>query len=92
MIKSVLRQMFKPKSWIKLPAVSVALMQSLDTNIPVFLWPRLGLALLRSGPDGIDSRTLTREQVTPWVTPEGAQVLLPNWEAINPILMEMFGE
>lgn len=92
MIKSVLRQMFKPKSWIKLPAVSVALMQSLDTNIPVFLWPRLGLALLRSGPDGIDNRTLTREQVTPWVTPEGAQVLLPNWEAINPILMEMFGE
>jgi hypothetical protein len=64
----------------------------LDTNLPVFLWPRLGLAVLRAGPDGIDSRTINREMVYPWTTNEGANVLLPNWDAINPVLLEMFGE
>jgi len=66
--------------------------QSVDTNIPAYLWPRLGLAVLRAGPDGIDNRTITREMVNPWTTDLGANVLLPNWDAINPVLMEMFAE
>jgi LCP family protein required for cell wall assembly len=92
LLKAAFRQMLKPRSWPKIPAMIAALMQSVDTNLPVFLWPRLGLALVRAGPDGIDSRTLTRDHVTPWTTPGGANVLLPNWEAINPVLLEMFGE
>ncbi len=92
LLKAAFRQMLKPRSWPRIPAMFAALMQSVDTNLPVFLWPRLGLALLRAGPDGIDSRTLTRDHVTPWTTPGGANVLLPNWEAINPVLLEMFGE
>jgi LCP family protein required for cell wall assembly len=92
LLKAAFQQMLKPKSWLKLPAVIAAFMQSIDTNLPVTLWPRLGFALLRAGPGGIDNRTLTREQVTPWTTSEGANVLLPNWDAINPILMELFGE
>jgi len=91
-IKAAFQQMLKPSSWSRVPAVYVALMQSLDTNLPVYLWPRLGLALLRAGPDGIDSRTLTRDHVIPWTTPGGANVLLPNWDAINPVLLGMFGE
>jgi len=54
--------------------------------------PRLGLALIRVGPDGIDNRVITREMVNPFTTSEGAQVLAPNWGKINPVLMEMFGE
>ena len=50
------------------------------------------MALLRAGPDGIDNRTITREMVNPWTTDQGANVLLPNWDAINPVLLEMFGE
>lgn len=92
LLKAAFRQMLTPSSWSHLPAVYTAFLQSVDTNIPFYLWPRLGLALLRAGPEGINSRTLTREEVTPWTTPGGANVLLPNWDKINPILMEMFGE
>lgn len=91
LIKAIAKQALSPASWIHLPAFYNAVMNSLDTDLPVVLWPRLALALIRSGVDGIDSRTLTREQVTPWTTSEGANVLLPNWDAIRPMVTEMFG-
>jgi LCP family protein required for cell wall assembly len=91
-IKSAFRQMLNPLKWPRLPAVLLALSHSIDTNVPAWQWPRLGLALLRLGPGGIDSRTITREMVTPFVTDQGADVLLPNWDRINPVLMEMFGQ
>jgi polyisoprenyl-teichoic acid--peptidoglycan teichoic acid transferase len=91
LMKAAFAQMLNPLYYPRLPAVAVAIMDSLETNVPVWLWPRLGLALVRAGPGGIDNRTLTREMITPWLTPGGAQVLLPNWESINPLLSEMFG-
>lgn len=92
LFKAAFRQMLNPASWNRIPAVAAAALESVDTNLPVWLWPRLGLALLRAGPDGIDNRTLDREIVTPFTTSGGANVLLPNWERINPLLQEMFGE
>ena len=92
LLRAAFNQMLKPASWPRFPALIATILQSVDTNLPVFLWPRLGLAVLRAGPDGIDSRTINRDMVYPWTTNEGANVLLPNWEAINPVLLEMFGE
>jgi LCP family protein required for cell wall assembly len=91
LIRSMFTQMLRPTSWTHIPAVSTAVWNAMDTNIPVWQWPRLGLALVRSGPGGIDSRTLNRDLVTPWITDEGANVLLPNWDAIDPVVQEMFG-
>lgn len=91
-IKSALRQMLNPVEWPRLPAVLLALSHSVDSNVPIWQWPRLGLALLRLGPSGIDSRTITREMVTPYVTDQGADVLLPNWDRINPLLKDMFSQ
>jgi polyisoprenyl-teichoic acid--peptidoglycan teichoic acid transferase len=91
-IKSAFRQLLNPLKWPRLPVVLLALSHSVDTNVPIWQWPRLGLALLRLGPAGIDSRTIMREMVTPFVNDQGADVLLPNWERINPVLMEMFGQ
>jgi len=92
LLKAAFAQMLNPASYPRIPAVTTAILQSLDTNVPVWLWPRLGLALLRAGPGGIDNRTLNREMITPWQTPGGARVLLPNWEQINPLLTELFGQ
>lgn len=92
LLKAAFKQMLNPLSWVRIPAVAGVFFRSVDTNIPVFLWPRLGLAVLRAGPDGIDNRTITREMVNPWTTDQGANVLLPIWDAINPVLLEMFGE
>jgi polyisoprenyl-teichoic acid--peptidoglycan teichoic acid transferase len=90
--KSVFSQLLSPLKWFRLPAVLVAAARSIDTNLPIWLWPRLGFTLLRMGPGRIDSRSIFREMVTPTITDQGADVLLPNWEQINPLLLEMFGQ
>jgi LCP family protein required for cell wall assembly len=91
LIKAAARQVLKPKTWLRLPAAAAAFFQVMDTNLPAWQWPRLAVALLRAGASGIDNRTLTRDMVTPFTTNQGANVLLPNWEAINPVVEEMFG-
>jgi polyisoprenyl-teichoic acid--peptidoglycan teichoic acid transferase len=91
-LRSVWRQILKPTTWPRLPLVLAALARTMDTDIPVWLWPRLGLALLRVGPDSLDARDITREMVTPFVTSQGAQVLGPRWDQINPVLMQIFGQ
>ncbi len=91
-MKAALQQMLNPLSWGRLPLVVVAATRSIDTNIPAWLWPRLGFALLRAGPDGIDSRIIDREMVIPTITQDGANILIPDWSKINPVLSEMFGQ
>lgn len=90
LIRSLAIELLKPESWSKLPDVAQAATISIDTNVPFWLWPRLGVAVLRSGADGIDSRTIQREMVTPFVTEGGAQVLQPQWDQIDPMVQEMF--
>lgn len=90
-VRELWEQFLQPGSWVRLPRVLITLMQSMDTNLPVWQWPRLAVALLRVGTGGIDNQTITREMVTPFTTSEGAQVLQPNWPLINPVVKEMFG-
>lgn len=91
-LKAVLKTMARPLTWPRVPLAIPALLRSIDTDIPIWLWPRLGLALLRLGPDGIDARVITREMAHGFTTEAGAQVLAPDWSEINPILLEMFGQ
>lgn len=90
LLKALMRRLLQPKNWARLPEIWQALDAAVDLDVPIWQWPRLGLALLRAGPDGIDGRTITRDMVTPFTTNQGAQVLAPRWEAINPLLDEMF--
>jgi len=92
LLKALLMKLLSPGGWIRIPAVFVETNKIIDTNVPFWMLPRLGLALIRVGPDGIDNRVITREMVNPFTTSEGAQVLTPNWGKINPVLMGMFGE
>jgi LCP family protein required for cell wall assembly len=91
-IMEMVEQLIQPKSWILYPGVFTALSQSIDTNLPPWIWPRIGFAILRLGLDDIDNRVINREFVTPMSTSEGAQVLLPNWLLIDPIVDEIFGQ
>lgn len=91
-LKAMFIQMLNPSKWLRIPAVLNALSDSIDTNIPTWLWPRLSYALLYNGPDGINSYSITREMVHPFVTNSGAQILLPNWDLINPFLLIVFGQ
>ena len=89
-LKSIWRGVLSVDGLRHLPAVLRVLPEVVDTNIPLWHWPRVGIALLVIGPDKVDTRTINREMVTPFTTGEGANVLGPNWERINPVLMEMF--
>jgi LCP family protein required for cell wall assembly len=91
-IASAFKQMLNPLKWWRIPAVIQAISRSTDTNVPVWLWPRLAFLVLRIGPDKIDFRSIQREMVTPFTTDEGAEVLLPSWNLINPVLVDMFGQ
>lgn len=90
-VMSVFRQMLKPSTWPRLPAVVKMSFQIVDTNIPIWQLPRIGFAFIRAGPNGVDNRTLQRNMIVPFVTTDDADVLIPNWDLINCLIAEMFG-
>lgn len=87
-IKAIIRRLLNPSVWLRLPQILTAVFSNLDTNLPFWEWPRIGFAVLRAGIDGIESRTIDREMVTPYTTNQGANVLLPRWEIILPAVHE----
>jgi len=89
-LKAILKKLARPTAWLRLPAVYIALRSNLHTDVPLWLWPRLGFAALRLGADDIDSRSISREMVTPYTTDQGANILLPNWPLIQLQVEEVF--
>jgi len=89
-IVAAIKNMLNPVKWVRIPAVAVAVAGSVQSNIPLWVYPRLVYATLFSAVFGFDSHTLDRDMVTSWTTDAGAQVLLPNWEKINPLLFQLF--
>lgn len=85
-------RMASPAAWVRLPLVWAAVQSSVDTNLPPWQMARLAPTLLRLGPGGLDRRVIDQNMVTPYTTPAGASVVLPNWGRINPVLLEMFNE
>lgn len=91
-LKSVIKQLGNPGQLNNLPVVLRAISDTIDTNVPVWHWPRLIFTILRVGPEGIDSYVINRELVNPFTTEDGAQVLAPDWGKIDPLLTEIFGK
>lgn len=91
LLSAAFGKVLMPSYWPNLPPFILSLTKVIDTNIPFWQWPRLLFALSRAVLFGIDSQTIRREMVNPFQTSEGAQVLAPNWNAIRPLLKEMFG-
>lgn len=92
-IRSMLLELLKPATWTRYPEILSTASESIDTNIPTWQYPRLGLAVVRAVVfNQINAQTIDRDYVTPFTTDLGANVLLPNWDAINPLLKELFNE
>jgi len=91
LLKAVAQRLLQRDTWTRLPEIIRALNAAVDMNIPYWQWPRLALAILRAGPGGIDSHTITREMVHPFTTSQGAQVLGPDWGAIGDVVKTIFG-
>jgi len=91
LLKGIARQFLEPGTWVRFPQLMSAANETIQTNIPVWLWPRLGLAFIRAGLGSIDSQVISRVMVHPFVTSQGAQVLAPDWDAIEKVVRPMFG-
>jgi hypothetical protein len=47
---------------------------------------------VRSGTSGIDYQVIGRDMVSSTTTSEGAQILIPDWLLINPLVEGIFGQ
>lgn len=90
LIRSIMMELLKPSKWIRIPTVLKNVSQVVESNIPIWQVPRLGFLILRIGIQNIDSHIIDRTMTTPYTTEQGASVLLPKWEQINPLIEEIF--
>jgi LCP family protein required for cell wall assembly len=92
LMQSMIVTALSPRSVSNWPQMIQVMVNTIETDVPVLLWPKFGITFLLVGPDGLKMRLFDREMVSPFLTDEGAQVLAPRWEAIQPLISEMFGE
>ena len=91
-IQAVFAQLLRPATWVRLPAILLAVRQSLATDLTPLDVLRLAPTLLLVGPAHIEHVVIEGDMVQPYITAGGADVLLPVWANINPVLLRMFGQ
>jgi anionic cell wall polymer biosynthesis LytR-Cps2A-Psr (LCP) family protein len=89
-LKGAAKQMLNPLNWWRIPQVFIAAKQAITTNIPFYLWPRVVVSAVYSTATGLDMNSLTHNMVQGYITSEGADVLLPKWDLINPLVDTLF--
>ena len=89
-LPALTRRLLEPKVWLRLPAVMQVVMENVETDMTTQDLLLLAPTLLRVGPDGIEQHVIGREMTEPWTTPTGGAVLLPRWEAIHPLVQDLF--
>ncbi|MCZ7569160.1 MAG: LCP family protein [Ardenticatenaceae bacterium] len=87
-ITAIRRRLLQPGAWLRVPAVVAALSGAIETDMPAGEWPALALIAFRAGE--IERAAIGPNEVTPFVTENGGQVLLPRWEMITPLLVRLF--
>jgi polyisoprenyl-teichoic acid--peptidoglycan teichoic acid transferase len=88
-IKAAAQQLLNPLTWPRLPLIYAAFQKTVDSNLSLLQLANIGVTVLRVGPANIDSNVLPREDTTP-TTINGAQVLLPRWDLIHPLVDKLF--
>jgi LCP family protein required for cell wall assembly len=88
---ALVRSLSGPRGWVRLPAVLGAVIGHVDTDLGLGELIQLAITGLRVGPDRLEHHVIDREMTRPWTTPTGGAVLLPLWEAIDPLVGEVFG-
>jgi anionic cell wall polymer biosynthesis LytR-Cps2A-Psr (LCP) family protein len=86
-ISAVREKLSRPSTWLRAPAIFGAARTAISTDVPQWEWPALALILVRSS---VERATIGPDATREFITESGAQVLLPVWEQINPILAQYF--
>jgi len=66
------------------------ILSKIGPDMPAYEVLFLASLVLRVGPEGIERRAIDETMTHPYVTDKGANVLLPDWEAINRVVRELF--
>ena len=91
-ITAALSRLMQPSAWPRLPLVAAAVEQSITTDLSPLDIARLIPTLLWVGPSKIVRQVIEGDMVESYTTDGGADVLLPVWDNINPLLLTMFGQ
>lgn len=85
-VQGLARALLSPPGWLRIPGVAAAFFSAVQTDLtPAHAGPLLQfMVFLATG--RTEQVVLGKEFTTPWTTPNGAYVLLPNWDAIVPRL------
>lgn len=89
-VTALVRRVLEPATWPRLPLVYMAVVDYVDTDLTFGDLLLLAPTFFRAGADGIERYTITCEMTEPWTTDSGGAVLLPRWEAIRPLIQELF--
>jgi LCP family protein required for cell wall assembly len=89
-LRALVTKAIQPTTWPRLPAAWAVVRTFFETDLDKVDLATTFLTIIRVGPDGLQTYTIEPEMTTPFITNSGAQVLLPRWEIIQPLLNEIF--
>jgi len=92
LIKAILARTFKIEVLAKLPRALNVFRGAAESNIPFWEWPRFAFMILYSYSNGMESYTITRDMVYPKITPQGEQVIEPDWDMIRALRRTIFDD
>jgi LCP family protein required for cell wall assembly len=90
LLQAVVTRMLQPDAWPRLPVAWTAIRTYFITDLNEVDLATIFVATMLVGPTGIQSYTINQELTSPYVTETGAQVLLPRWELILPLISQNF--
>ncbi len=86
-IGAIKDKVIQPSIIFRVPAILNAIDEAITTDIPRGRWPALGMIVIRSD---INRVNIGPNDTQNFITNQGAQVLLPIWKNIDPILNANF--
>ena len=90
-IQAVATRLVNPAVWPRLPAVLEVIRSGVVTDVQPADYPALWSLMQAMGAGNVQRATLA-DAATPWITPAGAWVLLPDWSAIEATMVRLFEE
>lgn len=89
-LRALTARALQPSAWPRLPTAWAVARAYLTTNLSEIDLATIFLAVLLVGPEGLQSYAINQDMTTSFTTASGAQVLLPRWEAILPLVHALF--
>lgn len=89
-LRAMLAKTLQPTTWPRLPAAWAVVRRYFLTDLSEVDLAAIFLSVMLVGPEGVQSYAVDEEMTIPYVTDSGAQVLLPRWEVILPLVGEIF--